>query len=140
MRYITIFITLFFLGTSLACGSKEDKQADAMKETSKVRDFAYEQKDEFVRTMKTELNKVNMELKELETNAKNLKKDALSESKQKIQALRDKAVQLNKQIEKAGNATESTWDGVKNDFNKSYGELKDSIGQARTWMSEKIAP
>ncbi|MFH0976854.1 MAG: hypothetical protein V1874_13805 [Spirochaetota bacterium] len=140
MRIKTILIALIFVSAFFACGSKEDKPAAALKEVKKVQDFAYAQKDEFVKTMQTELNKVNMELKELEAKAKNVKKDSISESKKKIQALRDKVAQLNKQINKAKNATESTWDQVKADFNKAFVEIKDSIGEMRTWMSEKIAP
>ncbi|MBN2041494.1 MAG: hypothetical protein JW864_15755 [Spirochaetes bacterium] len=140
MRYKTVIIALFFLGVFLACGSKEDKSTAKQDDVVTLQDFAYSQKNEFIKTMQSELNRINLEVKELETNAKNLKEEALSESKQKIQALRDQTDKLNKQIVKAKNATESTWDGVKNDFNKSYSEFMESFGQVRTWMSEKIAP
>jgi regulatory protein YycI of two-component signal transduction system YycFG len=130
MRIKTIFIALLFIGAFLAC----------QKETNKVQNFAYAQKDEFIKKMQTELVKINSELKELEVKAKNIKKDSIAESNKKIQALQDKAAQLKMQIEKAKNATESSWDGVTADFNKGFGEFKDSIGEMRAWMSEKIAP
>jgi hypothetical protein len=47
---------------------------------------------------------------------------------------------LNKQLEDARNATESTWDSVKNGFNKAYDATKDGFQQARQWVSDKIAP
>jgi peptidoglycan hydrolase CwlO-like protein len=130
MRIKTIFIALFFLGAFLAC----------QKETNKVQNFAYAQKGEFVKTMQAELTKINMEIKELEAQVKKLKKESLAESNKKIQALKDKAAQLNMQIDKAGNATESSWDGIKADINKAFGEFKGSIGEMRTWVSKKIAP
>jgi hypothetical protein len=48
--------------------------------------------------------------------------------------------QLNTQLEDAANATESTWDTVKNGFKKAYESTKDGIQQARQWVSDKIAP
>jgi hypothetical protein len=43
-------------------------------------------------------------------------------------------------LDKAKNATESTWDDVKAGFKKAYSELKDGFNQARQWVSDKIAP
>jgi len=47
---------------------------------------------------------------------------------------------LNKKLEEAKSATESTWDDVKAGFKKGYSELKDGFQQARQWASDKIAP
>jgi hypothetical protein len=54
--------------------------------------------------------------------------------------LRDQAAQLNKQLDDAKNATESTWDSVKAGFSKAYDATKDGFNQARQWVSDKIAP
>jgi len=53
---------------------------------------------------------------------------------------RDKAAGLNKQLDEAKNATESTWDSVKTGSEKAYNALKDDFQQARQWASDKIAP
>jgi ElaB/YqjD/DUF883 family membrane-anchored ribosome-binding protein len=65
---------------------------------------------------------------------------AKAEAKPKLQALREKADQLGKQLDEAKNATESTWDSVKAGSKKAYNELKDGFNQARQWVSDKIAP
>jgi hypothetical protein len=54
--------------------------------------------------------------------------------------LRDEASGLNKQLDEAKNATESTWDSVKVGTKKAYNGLKDDFQQARQWASDKIAP
>lgn len=54
--------------------------------------------------------------------------------------LREKADPLGKQLDKARNATESTWDGVKAGSKKAYDELKEGFNQSRRWVSDKIAP
>jgi hypothetical protein len=53
---------------------------------------------------------------------------------------RDQAARLNTDLDKARNATESTWDDVKAGFRTGYGELKDGFNQARQWVGDKIAP
>ena len=47
---------------------------------------------------------------------------------------------LNKRLDQASGATESSWDEVKSGCKKGYSELKDGFQQARQWVSEKIAP
>ena len=63
-----------------------------------------------------------------------------AEAKPKLQALREQTAKLNKQLDEAKNATESTWNDVKAGVKKGWGELKDGFQQARQWVSEKIAP
>jgi hypothetical protein len=47
---------------------------------------------------------------------------------------------MNKQLDEAENATESTWDSVKAGSEKAYDGLKNDFQQARQWASDKIAP
>jgi peptidoglycan hydrolase CwlO-like protein len=143
MKFKTIFILLFFI-SFLACGSKDNKPVvpAPIVETKveKVQDFAYAQKEEFVKSIQLELAKINTDMKELEAKAKTLKKEAVSDSKKKIKALKDQSAKLNKQIDKVKNATESKWEDVKADYKKNSGELNDSVDEMRIWLSEKIAP
>ncbi len=62
-----------------------------------------------------------------------------AEAAPKVQALRDRVAALNKQMDQARDATESTWAGVQAQMKKGYGELKDSVRQARQWLSGKLA-
>ena len=63
-----------------------------------------------------------------------------AEAKPKLQALREKADQLGKQLDEVKNATESTWDSVKSGTRKAYDALKEGFQQSRQWVSDKIAP
>jgi len=142
MKFKTIFVSLLFLGAFLACGSKENKPAADLKGTEavKVQDFAYGQKDEFIKIQQAELNKMNKDIKEFEAKVGIIKKDERSEANGKIKGIKDNTAKLNRQISKVKNATESTWDGFKVDFNKDISEVKGSIEQMRTWLNTKIAP
>jgi hypothetical protein len=47
---------------------------------------------------------------------------------------------MNKQLDDARNATDSTWDSVKASSQKAWDGLKNDFTQARQWASDKIAP
>lgn len=115
----------------------EQKAKEAAQE---MKDYTYAQKAEFVEKMHAQLAEINRDLDELSAKIEKFSAAAKAEAKPKLQTLRDQADKLNKQLDEAKNATESTWDEVKASFKKGYNELKDGFRQARQWVSEKIAP
>ena len=106
----------------------------------KEKDYTFAQKDEFTETMKRQLAAINQDLDALEAKIKNSSDAAKAEAEPKLQALREKAAQLGRQIDGAKDATESTWETVKATSKKGYDELTDGFMQARQWVSDKIAP
>ena len=115
----------------------EAKTAEAAQD---MKDYTYAQKDEFVAKMQAQLAVINKDLEQLETKISQSSDAVKAEAKPKLKALREKAAQLNKQLDEVRNATESTWNSVKAGSKKAYGELTDGFNQARQWVSEKIAP
>lgn len=121
------------------------EQFDKVKKETKaaaedMKDYAFAQKDEFVAKMQVQLAEINRDLDELSVRVEKSSETAKAEWKPKLQALRDQAERLNKQLDQARNATESTWNEVKSGARKAYDELKDGFQKARQWVSEKIAP
>jgi len=94
----------------------------------------------FIKDMQDQLANVNRALQELSDKVERSNSAAKADAKAKLVALRDKAVQLNGELDKARNARDAVWSQVQADFKKSNDELKASVAQARTWLSEKIAP
>ena len=118
-----------------------DKVKQDAKETSEdMQDYAYAQKAEFVSTMHSQLDEINRELDQLAAKIDKADAAAKAEATPRLQALRNQAAKLNAHLDEAKNATESTWDDVKNGFKVGYSELKDGFNQARQWVSDKIAP
>lgn len=115
-------------------------QAETKQATQDLKDYTFAQKAEFTATMQTQLAEINQELDQLAAKIEKSSDAAKAEATPKLQALREKADELGKQLEKAKDATESTWDSVKAGSKKAYGELKDGFTQARQWVSDKIAP
>jgi predicted nucleic acid-binding Zn-ribbon protein len=105
-----------------------------------TKDYAYAVRAEFVKDMQNELRTINRTLQQLSDKVQSGSNSAKADAKAKLIALRNKAAQLNVEIEKAKNAPEAAWDQVKAGVKKSHDDLKESVAQARTWLSEKIAP
>lgn len=105
-----------------------------------MKDYSYAQKAEFTEYMQSQLTGIKNELDQLAAKIEKSNDAAKAEAQPKLQALREKADQLGKQLGEARNATESTWDSVKAGSKKAFDELKNDFQQARQWVSEKIAP
>ena len=144
MKNKTLLITLLSVAT-FAVGCNKEKttkqQLEAVKAETKqaaqdMKDYTFAQKAEFVKAMQSQLDALNQNLDQLSTKIESSSDAVKAEAKPKLQALRDQAAQLNKQLDDARNATDSTWDSIK----KAYEATKDGFNQARQWVSEKIAP
>jgi ElaB/YqjD/DUF883 family membrane-anchored ribosome-binding protein len=133
----------------LAVGCNQDQstpqQLDKVKSETKeaamdMKDFSYAQKAEFVKQMDHQLAALNADLDKLSDKVEKSSDAVKMEARPKVQALREQAGRLNKQLDDARNATESTWDSVKTGFKNGYDALADGFQQARKWVSDKIAP
>ncbi len=103
-------------------------------------DYTFAQKAEFTAAMKTQLAGINRDMDQLEARIEKSNDTVKAEAKTRLQALRLKATQLEKNLDSVQDATESTWDNVKTSSKKAYGEVVDGLNQARQWVSDKIAP
>jgi cytochrome c556 len=115
-------------------------QTKATEAAQDMKDYTYAQKAEFVEKMQGQLAEINRDLDQLSAKIEKANDTAKAEAKPKLQALRDQAEKLNQQLDKAKNATESTWGDIKDGSKKAYNDLKDGFQQARQWVSDKIAP
>ncbi len=146
------FLTITFCAiTAFAAGCKPSQENSTAQQLDKVKtetkadakemkDFAFAQRAEFVATMQGQLDALNKDMDQLSVKIENSSDAVKSEAKPKLQALRDEAALLNKQLDEAKNATESTWGSVKAGSEKAYDTLKNDFQQARQWASDKIAP
>jgi DNA repair exonuclease SbcCD ATPase subunit len=137
---------------AFAAGCKPSTEADrTAAELEKVRarteeaarsmkDFAYTQKAEFVAKMQSQLAAINQDLDQLSAKIARSSDAAKADAKPKLEAMREQAAKLNKQLDEARNATASSWEKVKGDFGKAYDSLKADFNRARQWASDKIAP
>src|SRR5277367_527475 len=85
---------------------KAETKADAQD----MKDYAYAQKAEFVASMQGQLDALNKDIDQLSVKIEKSSDAVKAEAKPKLQKLRDQAAEMNKQLDEARNATESTWD------------------------------
>ncbi|MDB6015686.1 MAG: hypothetical protein JWR19_175 [Pedosphaera sp.] len=118
-----------------------DKVQTETKEAAQdMKDYTYAQKAEFVKAMQAQLTALDQDMDKLSAKIDASSDAVKAEARPKLQALREQEAQLNKQLDSAKEATESTWDSVKAGTKKAYASLADGFKQARQWVSDKIAP
>jgi hypothetical protein len=108
--------------------------------TQAMEDYAYARKAEFVAKMNKDLGVLQDEVNLLAAKADGARGAAKADAKDQLAAVHAKWTKTKQQLDQAENATESTWDDVKNGFKESYAGLKDSVVTTRQWLSDKIAP
>ncbi|MFZ0829071.1 MAG: methyl-accepting chemotaxis protein [Verrucomicrobiia bacterium] len=144
-----IWAIAFLFTAAFAAGCDKpptaSQQLDTVKTETKqaaqdMKDYTFAQKAEFVAAMQIQLDNLNHDLDQLSAKIDGSSDAVKAEAKPKLQALRDQAAQLNRQLDGARNATDSTWDNVKGGFQKAYESTKDGFNSARQWVSDKIAP
>src|ERR1017187_10410619 len=116
MKNITLFLTLLSAAAfAVGCNKQQttSQQIETVKTETKeaaqdMKDYTFAQKDEFVKQMRIQLDKLNQDLDQLSAKIDSSSDAVKAEAKPKLQALRDQTAQLNKQLDEARNATEST--------------------------------
>ena len=114
-------------------------QAAAKDATQQMQDYTFAQKTEFIAKMQTQLADLNRSLDELSAKIDTSSAAVKTEAKPKLDALREQAAQLKKQLGDVTNATSSTWSSIKADSQKAYTSMKDGLAQCRQWASDKMA-
>jgi hypothetical protein len=146
---ILIIISFFVAALVMGCTSKEANPTAVQLEKAKMetkeavqamKDYNYAQKAEFVDKMKKDLAETQHEFDRLSAKIDRANAATKADAKIKLNALREKWAQAKDRLEKAENATESTWNDVKADLRKAYGELKEASDSTRQWVSDKIEP
>jgi outer membrane murein-binding lipoprotein Lpp len=114
--------------------------AEAKDVAQNMKDYTFAQKDEFVKEMQGQMDKLNKDIDELSAKIDSSTDAVKAEAKPKLQALRDQAAKLNTTLDDAKGATESTWNTIKAATKSTYDSLKDSFNQSRQWVADKVAP
>ena len=94
-------------------------------------DVSFSKRDDWVSKMKDEGNKLKAEIERIS-------KDNSAEAKAKADSLRDKSKNLDVEIDKAQNATASTWDDVKSTSKRAMDDAGDAFRDAKDWVGRKL--
>ena len=115
-------------------------QSKAAEVGQNIKDYSYSQKDEFVKAARAQLADLNRDLDELAARVEKSSAAVKAEAQPRIETLRGRTARMNKQLDDATNATESSWDKFKGEVRETQAESKEEFKKARQWLSDKIAP
>lgn len=105
-----------------------------------VKEYAYEQKDEFVREIRDQLNELNQEVEKIstliETSADKLK--TKTNYKPKLDKLNGQIAKMHQRLDDAKNSTESTWNQIQEDSKETFESVKESVKAAGQWVDKKV--
>jgi len=139
-----ILLVTFLAVAAFAAGCDKDQttaqqmdkvQTDTKQAAQDMKDYTFAEKAEFVSAMQGQMDLATLSAK-IDSSSDAMK----AEAKPKLQALRDQEAQLKVQLNDAQNATESTWDSVKDGTKKAYASMEQGFLDARQWVSDKVAP
>jgi hypothetical protein len=105
-----------------------------------TKNYTAQQKANFINKSKTDLTEIEAEIDTLASEIKKARKDAQDEAAAKLQRMRDKASELDRQREKLKKSQEPAWNDLKGNITKSTDEHKNSITDVRRWLADQIAP
>ena len=150
MKNNTLLITLIALSAvAFAVNHKKSvttsQQIDRVQENTteaawEMKDMVYAQKDEFILNMTAQLAKLSRDMDQLVFRIERSSDVIRAYAKPNLDALLAQIAALNKQLDQASSATESSWYSAKVDIRKSYAASRNDYQLARQWLSGKIAP
>jgi peptidoglycan hydrolase CwlO-like protein len=145
-KFITLFfsITFFALGLANVDAVVEQKKIIAKEKIKDanyaVGDYAYSQKEEYVKKTKNELTKLRLDLADMENKVNHTSGEVKAEAEKKLDKLRASVTSLHERLEIVKVTSEIKWDEVKKGFNESIDGVQNTIIESRKWLSAKIAP
>jgi len=116
--------------TNAWAGFKDSMQA--------TKDYAYDNKDAFVAGASADLNTLDQKINELADKSATASDSVKADAETRIQELRDERNALGKKMDSVKSATEADWNDSKTGFQKSYGNVKDSLKQDWQWLHDKL--
>jgi chromosome segregation ATPase len=103
-----------------------------------TKDYAYDNKDAFVAGASADLNTLDQKINELADKSATASDSVKADAETRIQELRDERNALGKKLDSVKSATEADWNDSKTGFQKSYGNVKDSLKQDWQWLHDKL--
>jgi len=113
-------------------------KADTKQAATDMKNYTFAEKDKFVEKMQTELDALNQEFAALGVKIANASDAVKAEAQPKLDALRVQIDRLTPELEKAKNATASTWDDIKAGAQKAYDNTKQAFKDFGAWIDKKI--
>ncbi|MFO1446941.1 MAG: hypothetical protein U1F61_02090 [Opitutaceae bacterium] len=124
-------------GSALTAGSATQSKSMSAENTPPGRVYAFEQKGEFVSSMKAQLAELSRSVDELSAQVDKSTDTVKAEAKPKVVALRAQVKAMTQQLAKVDDATAATWVAASSSAETAHVALKEGLMQSRDWMATK---
>ena len=102
-----------------------------------TKDYTIQQKDAFQRKVQTELDEMQVRIKQLRGQVKHASGEARAEIQKAIGELEKKKDLASKKVEAIQSATASSWEQVKSKTEAAMDDLRDSLTRARSYLPSR---
>jgi ribosome-interacting GTPase 1 len=102
-----------------------------------TKDYTIQQKDAFQRKVQTELDEMQVRIKQLRGQVKHASAEARADIQKAIGELEKKKDLANKKVEAIHSATASSWEQVKSKTEAAMDDLRDSLTRARSYLPSR---
>jgi ribosome-interacting GTPase 1 len=99
-----------------------------------TKDYTIQQKDAFQRKVQTELDEMQVRIKQLHGQVKHASAEARADIQKAIKELEKKKDLAQKKAEDIHSATASSWEQVKSKTEAAMDDLRDSLTRARSYL------
>ncbi|TMQ29943.1 MAG: hypothetical protein E6K65_07215 [Nitrospirae bacterium] len=102
-----------------------------------TKDYTIQQKDAFQRKVQTELDEMQVRIKQLRGQVKHASAEARADIQKAIGELEKKKDLANKKVKAIHSATASSWEQVKSKAEAAMDDLRDSLTRARSYLPSR---
>jgi ribosome-interacting GTPase 1 len=110
---------------------------EAQEAVTATKDYTIQQKDAFQRKVQTELDEMQVRIRQLRGEVKHVSGEARVEIQKAIRELEKKKDLASKKVEAIQSATASSWEQVKSKTEAAMDDLRDSLTRARSYLPSR---
>jgi hypothetical protein len=137
------FATVLLLAATLGCGDRRNREVGGVSDTTAapevttppateaepgVRDFSFDQRQEFAQTIRQQLAGIDAEIEELSAQAKSL---GGAVSDRALDRIRTARRAVDRDLRRVGTATAANWDQIRSGVTRSVENLEEQIEVAQ---------
>jgi ribosome-interacting GTPase 1 len=110
---------------------------EAQEAVTATKDYTIQQKDAFQRKVQTELDEMQVRIRQLRGQVKHASAEARADLQKAIGELEKKKNLANKKVHAIDSATASSWEQVKSKTEAAMDDLRDSLTRARSYLPSR---